>query len=119
MVAVAVATGLYLFWFDRPIPIMFYRHLDDRTIALDVDDGSAWDRVESVVETDTTVTVRLRSLIIPTIPSPAGLARTVEVVVTLEKPLGDRELIDGYSGTELRESCAPWLAGCPALPPTP
>jgi hypothetical protein len=74
-------------------PIWAYRVVDDRTLSVRVDTAAGWETwVASVLETDATVTVEVRTR------RPGGTGADVGVPIWLEvgltAPLGDRTVID-------------------------
>lgn len=77
-------------------PVWAYRLIDDRTLSVRVDTAAGWETsVASVLETDATVTVEVRTRR----PGGAGPAVGVELWlnVGLEAPLGGRTVIDAAS----------------------
>ena len=76
--------------------IWSYRVIDDHRIAVQAIGGpGVWTRVTGVTETTTAVTVRL-SAIQP--PLPVLADDTIEFIIDLRDPIGDRQVIDGNSG---------------------
>ena len=96
IVAIPVVTFLLT---DRSPQIVSYRLGDERTIVVTTAVGpGSWTRLGSVVETAESVTVTVRSFHFQFGAGP-GYAALVEIVITLREPLGDRQVIDGSSGS--------------------
>jgi hypothetical protein len=98
---IAVLAVLFVIgrWLDRSQPIIGYRVIDDRTIAVTVDSSSPqWTRITGVNETSDRVIVSVGSFIFPVPHKFAGVGMTEELLVTLGGPLGSRSVVDGYTG---------------------
>jgi hypothetical protein len=95
---------------DQSQPIQSYRVIDDRTIAVEVDASSPqWTRVTAVAETSDRVIVSVGSFIFPWPAGPeAGVGRSEELLVTLRQPLGNRLVIDGYTGNTVEPVACSW-----------
>jgi hypothetical protein len=106
VVLVLVVTAVSLL--DNAEWVNYYRVVDDRTLVVGTVTGSgAWTRVTSVAETESTVTIIVRSLLFQLAPGTA-VGIPVESVVKLHDPVGSRTVIDGSSGTSVvRTRCLP------------
>jgi hypothetical protein len=95
---VVVAVVLALLALDRPSAISGFRIADDRTLVVTSIEGpGALTRVSSVVETPTTVTVTVSSILFR--PGPGtDEGVPVESVVRLRDPINGRAVVDGSSG---------------------
>ncbi len=92
--------GVFVLVLDRPAPIDYYRVIDDHAIVIGTVTGPAtWTRLTRVDETPDSVIVFVSSL---RAPLPAAGSDTTEITVTLGIPLGERSVIDGNSGTQVR-----------------
>ena len=112
VLAMLVALVLVGRWLDRSQPIESYRVIDDRTIAVEVDASSLqWTRITGVTETSDRVIVSVGSFIFPWPQAEAGLGRSEELLITLRQPLGNRSVIDGYTGDTVPQAQCPWSLG--------
>jgi hypothetical protein len=83
---------------DSASPIVSYRVLGERSIAVTTTEGTgSWTRVARVQESATTVTVEIRSIRIQLGPG-TGVGILTESIVGLRDPLGGRAVIDGRTG---------------------
>ena len=101
---------------DNASWVSYFRVVDDQTLVVGTVTGpGAWTRVTSVIETPSTVTITVSSLLIQLGPGTA-VGVPVESVASLRDPLGSRTVIDGSSGLAVvRTRCLPpaYLApGC-------
>ncbi len=93
---------------DRDTRIDYYRVLDPQTIGVETTGGAdSWTRITSVVETSSSVTIKVSSLSVPFLPGTAD-GRFVELSVRLSQPLGVRAVIDGSRGDTLAPAPSPW-----------
>jgi hypothetical protein len=125
-VVLAILVGLLVVgrWLDRSQPILSYRVIDDRTIAVEVDASSPqWTRITGVTETSDRVIVSVGSFIFPWPQAEAGVGTSEELLVTLSQPIGSRSVIDGYTGDTVAQVQCPWSLGsqgkCAGLSSTP
>lgn len=118
-IAVAIILVLALLVYrgvDGASWIYYYRVIDDHTLVLGTTTGSgAWTRVTNVVETPSTITITVQSLLIAPWPSTA-VGVSAESVATLRGALGDRVVLDGSSGLTVQGTrCLPpayFAPGC-------
>lgn len=113
-VVLAVLAGLILVgrWLDRSQPIQGYRVINDNTIAVQVDASSPqWTRITGVTETSDRVTVSVGSFLFPWPQPQAGVGTSEELLVTLSQPMGNRSVIDGYTGDTVAQVQCPWSLG--------
>jgi hypothetical protein len=118
---VLVATVLVLAFaairsLDNPSWTYYYRVVDERTLVVGTTAGTgAWTRVTSVVETPSTVTITVSSLLVQLGPGTA-VGVPVESSAILRDPIASRTVIDGSSGlTVQRTRCVPpsyFAPGC-------
>jgi hypothetical protein len=108
LVVVAIAAvALGVLALDRPSALYGYRVVDERTLAVMSTEGpGAWTRVGSVVETPSSVTVTIRSVLVRLLP---GTAEGIPVrsVIALRDPVDGRQVIDGSSGVAIPEIACP------------
>jgi hypothetical protein len=89
---------LALIALDSPSVIDGYRVGGERSITVVTFEGTgAWTRVARVAESESTVTVEIRSIRIQVGPGTA-VATLTESTVALRDPIGQRTVIDGSSG---------------------
>ena len=80
-------------------PIWEYRIVDDRTLSVRADTAAGWETwVASVLETDATVTVEVRTRRTDW-GAGAGVGVPTWLDVVLAAPLGDRRVIDAAANT--------------------
>jgi hypothetical protein len=101
---------------DSPSWIYYYRVVDERTLIVGTSAGpGAWTRVTSVIETPSTVTITVSSLVVQLGPGTA-VGVNAESTAKLRDPIAGRTVIDGSSGLPVqRTHCLPpsYLApGC-------
>jgi hypothetical protein len=87
--------------FDRTLSISHYRVVDETTIRVGVTTSKwAWTRVTDVEEAASSVRITVKSL---THPLPQGdIGYEIELTVQLDRPLGDREVVDGHDSEVTR-----------------
>ena len=101
---------------DSPSWIYYYRVVDEHTLVVGTVAGpGAWTRVTSVIETPSTVTITVSSLLVQLGPgSAAGVP--VESTAKLRDPIASRTVIDGSSGLPVQGThCLPpsyFAPGC-------
>ncbi len=90
--------ALVFFGLDRATPIYYYRSINDYAISVGTISGpNTWTRVTGLSETDSSVTVDVKSL---SAPLPGTGDDVYELTVLLANPLGGRTVIDGsYAGS--------------------
>ena len=104
LVVVALVLGSLGFLLDSAAPVDFFKIGDGNSLLLGVGTGpSLSTRVTAVMETDTSVTVTVRSI---RAPLPSTGEQVTDVSVTLGRPLGDRTVIDASSGLAVLD-CTP------------
>jgi hypothetical protein len=101
---------------DSPSWIYYYRVVDERTLVVGTVTGpGAWTRVTSVIETPSTVTITVSSLLVQLGPGTA-VGVPVESTAKLRDPIASRTVIDGSSGLPVqRTHCLPpayFAPGC-------
>jgi hypothetical protein len=112
IVAAGLTAGVVFAALDRPEPIAYYRLVGDRTLVVGTTTATAtWTRVSSVTETPTTVVVAVRSFRIQLGPGTAALI-PIEFVLTLERPLDGRTVVDASTGAAVRETNCVGPAPC-------
>ena len=88
--------------------IYYYRVVDDRTLVVGTVTGPrAWTRVTSVIETPTTVTITVNSLVVQ-IGGGTAVGISVESTATLHDRIGSRSVIDGSSGQPVKRTRCSW-----------
>ena len=110
-VVLAILVGLLVVgrWLDRSQPIQSYRVINNQTIAVQVDASSPqWTRITGVTETSDRVTVSVGSFLFPWPQPQAGVGTSEELLVTLSQPIGNRSVIDGYTGDTVAQVLCPW-----------
>jgi hypothetical protein len=104
MVTVAAAAGVaaaYAVFGGSNVPIDTYRALDNDTITVEVTTGDfSWTRVADVRETESTVEITVRTVALP-LPM-ASVGYSMNLMVDLDQPLGDRTVVDAYGSQPRR-----------------
>jgi hypothetical protein len=116
LVAVVILAVVAIRSLDSPSWIFYYRAVDDHTLVVGTVTGpGAWTRVTSVMETPSTVTITVSSLLVH-IGAGTASGVPVESTATLRDPIGSRMVIDGSSGLPVqRTHCLPpayFAPGC-------
>lgn len=89
------AQGLAAIGGGQRVPATSYRRIDDNTIAILVVTGErTWTRVTEIIETESDITVAIRSLTFPGIQTSVG--HFIEVTAELRSPLAERTISDGF-----------------------
>ena len=102
--ALAVAVAVVVLLGGDRQRLNWYQVAGDAMLAVEAEEGQGdWTRVTSVEETDDAVEITVKSLSVPFVPRPA-IAFPIELLVELDRPLGDRTVLDGYSEVPLKES---------------
>jgi hypothetical protein len=101
---------------DSPSWIAYYRVADEHTLVVGTVTGpGALTRITNVIETPSTVTITVSSLVVQLGPGTA-LGVPVESTTTLHDPIGSRTVIDGSNGLPVqRTACLPpayFAPGC-------
>jgi hypothetical protein len=104
---IVVLIGLMFFGLDRAAGIYYYRTINDYAISVGTTSGpNTWTRVTGVVETDTSVTVYVKSM---SAPLPGTGDDVYELTVRLANPLGGRTVVDGGLGDSVPKLVQPSL----------
>lgn len=98
LVVLALTMG-WLGLLDASARIVYYRVIDDHTVAVGAETGpSFWARVTTLTETSSSVVVGVSTIRAP-VASIGG--DPVELTVNLHDPIGDRAVIDASSGLQI------------------
>jgi hypothetical protein len=102
LVVLVVILAVVVVMTDQDAPLVQYGIRDDDTIVIEALGGNNWfwTRVHEVRETESTVTVRVRSLGIPILPT-GDVGIPYRFVIDLASPLGDRRVVDGATGADV------------------
>ena len=88
---------------DGTLWINYYRFVDEHTLVVGTVAGpGAWTRITSVIETPSTITITVSSLLVR-LGAGTAVGIPVESVAKLHDPRGDRTVVDGSSGLPVME----------------
>lgn len=97
---IAGVAAAYAVFGGSTVPVDSYRVLDEDTITIEVTTGDfSWTRVANVRETESTIEITVRTVALP-LPM-ASVGYSMDLMVDLDQPLGDRTVVDAY-GSEPR-----------------
>jgi hypothetical protein len=104
IVVLALATLRLLY---QPVTLESYRIVDPRELVVSgYGSSTARTNLSDVTETGSTVSIRVDAFTFELGPGTA-LGEPLDVIVHLEAPLGDRTVIDGSTGQEVRLAAQP------------
>lgn len=103
-IGVGLVAALVLVWFfivarNEVLPLDWYARVTDQTIVVMVDEGPrAWTRVTRLTETSAEVRIQVESFEwLPGLGNAS--AQLLALTIHLERPLGDRVVVDGQGNS--------------------